>query len=169
MVDDTTVRNLTLEIWAHTPAMSRPTMGLSIRSIFRLQLRAREEGATKPPLGRGYLPDLDNSDGSIIEVTQPLRGWWCHTYSIAGWGVVTLNGRYTTHLRAGTWGGTTSPRREEDYLHGYNLGGSMYPLHGGRPPTPRLLLRRRLTSSLRRWTVYLHDNEGRMFTSPPAT
>jgi len=27
------------------------------------------------------------------------------------------------------------PRREEDYLHGYKLGGSMYPLHGGRSPT----------------------------------
>ncbi len=75
MVDDTTVRKVTLEIWTHTPAMSRPTMGLSIRSIFRLQLRAREEGVTKPPLGKGYLPDLDNSDGSTtIEVTQPLRG-----------------------------------------------------------------------------------------------
>ena len=64
MVDDTTVRNLTLEIWTHTPVMSRPTMGPSIRSIFRLQLRAREEGVTKPPLGKGYLPDLGDTDGN---------------------------------------------------------------------------------------------------------
>jgi hypothetical protein len=53
MVDDTTVRKSTLGIWAHTPVMSRYMMGASIRSIFRLQLRAREEGVTKPPLGKG--------------------------------------------------------------------------------------------------------------------
>ena len=28
-----------------------------------------------------------------------------------------------------------SPRREEDYRHGYKLGGNMYLLHGGRLPT----------------------------------
>jgi hypothetical protein len=64
MVDETTVRKLTLEIWTHTPAMSRCMVGASIRSIFRLQLRAREEGVTKPPLGKGYLPDLGDTDGN---------------------------------------------------------------------------------------------------------
>ncbi len=64
MVDETTVRKLTLGIWIHTPAMNRPTMGLPIRSIFWPQLRAREEGVTKPPLGKGYLPDLGDTDGN---------------------------------------------------------------------------------------------------------
>jgi hypothetical protein len=31
--------------------------------------------------------------------------------------------------------GTMSPRRKEDYLYGYKLGGSLYLLHGGRSPT----------------------------------
>jgi len=108
MVDDTTVRKLTLGIWAHTPVMSRYMMGVSIRSIFRLQLRAREEGVTKPPLGKRYLPDLGNLDRTItIEVTQPLPGWWYHSYSIAGWGkVVTLSERYTTYPTRGVLDGT---------------------------------------------------------------
>ncbi len=66
MVDETTVRKLTLGIWIHTPAMNRPTMGLPIRSIFWPQLRAREEGVTKPPLGKGYLPDLGNLDRTLL-------------------------------------------------------------------------------------------------------
>ena len=119
-------------------------------------------------MSKGYLPDLGNLDGPItIEVTQLLPGWWYHSYSIAGWGeVVALSGRYTTY--PGTWGGTMSPRREKDYLHGYKLGGSMYPLHGGRSPTSMVTDKEEVdilakeVDCLPTWLL-----TGRMFASPP--